>query len=164
MQIKYQIERIGPWQLVLLAVYWHSIPRERTLGRLWGNLLTNLTTIPLAYSCVNVQNCSSFRENHRSYEKEAWKNIKACRDLSTGAALLTIGHFQVLPGLCFKPRERCSAFDMEIIFRSHASKTHFHKKGCAPSFILKVRVFGTRKWPIELASQLGAGSWSWLLK
>ena len=158
MQVKYQIERIGPWQLVLLAVYWHSIPRERALGRLWGNLLTNLTTIPLAYSCVNVQNCSSFRENHRSYEKEAWKkNIQACRDLSTGAALLTIGHFQVLPGLCFKPREKCSAFDMEIIFHSHASKTHFHEKGCAPSFILKVRVFGTRKWPIELASQLGAG-------
>ena len=26
---------------------------------------------------------------------------------------------------------------MEIIFHSHASKTHFHKKGCAPSLILK---------------------------
>ena len=37
---------------------------------------------------------------------------------------------------------------MEIIFHSHANKTHFHKKGCAPSLILKVRVFGTRKWPI----------------
>ena len=37
---------------------------------------------------------------------------------------------------------------MEIIFHSHASKTHFHKKGCASSLILKVRVFGTRKWPI----------------
>ena len=85
------------------------------------------------------------------------KNVQACRDLSTGAALLTIGHFQVPPGLCFKTRERCSAFDMEIIFHSRASETHFHKKGCAPSFILKVRVFGTRKWPIELASQLGAG-------
>ena len=23
----------------------------------------------------------------------------------------------------------CSAFDMEIIFHSHANKTHFHKKG-----------------------------------
>ena len=39
---------------------------------------------------------------------------------------------------------------MEIIFHSHANKTHFHKKGCAPSLILKVRVFGTRKWPIEM--------------
>ena len=37
---------------------------------------------------------------------------------------------------------------MEIIFHPHANKTHFHKKGCAPSLILKVRVFGTRKWPI----------------
>ena len=36
---------------------------------------------------------------------------------------------------------------MEIIFHSHANKTHFHKKGCAPSLILKVRVFGTWKWP-----------------
>ena len=33
---------------------------------------------------------------------------------------------------------------MEIIFHSDANKTHFHKKGCAPSLILKVTVFGTR--------------------
>ena len=37
---------------------------------------------------------------------------------------------------------------MEIIFLSHANKTHFHKKVCAPSLILKVRVFRTRKWNI----------------
>jgi len=37
---------------------------------------------------------------------------------------------------------------MEIILHSHENKTHFHKKGCALSLILKVRVFGTRKWPI----------------
>ena len=36
---------------------------------------------------------------------------------------------------------------MEMIFHSHANKTHFHKKGCALSLILKARVFGTRKWP-----------------
>ena len=29
---------------------------------------------------------------------------------------------------------------MEITFHSHANKTHFYKKGCAPSLILKVRV------------------------
>ena len=33
---------------------------------------------------------------------------------------------------------------MEIIFDSHTNKTRFHKKGYAPSLILKVRVFGTR--------------------
>ena len=37
---------------------------------------------------------------------------------------------------------------MEIVFHSHANKTHFHKKGCVRSLILKVRVFGSRKWPI----------------
>ena len=54
------------------------------------------------------------------------------------------------PGSLFEKKGRCSAFDMEIIFHSHANKTHFHKKGCAPSLILKVRIFGTRKWPILL--------------
>ena len=44
--------------------------------------------------------------------------------------------------------------NMEIIFDSHANKTHFHKKGCAPSLILKMRVFGTRKWPIAEISHV----------
>ena len=56
--------------------------------------------------------------------------------------------FPSSPGPLFQNEGRCSAFDMEMIFHSHANKTHFHKKGCAPSLILKVRVFGTWKWPI----------------
>ena len=52
------------------------------------------------------------------------------------------------PGPLFQSEGRCSAFDMEIIFHSHVNKTHFNKKGCAPSLILKARVFGTRMWPI----------------
>ena len=31
-------------------------------------------------------------------------------------------------------------FDMEMIFHSHANKTHFHKKGYALGLILKVKV------------------------
>ena len=58
------------------------------------------------------------------------------------------GPFPSFPGPLFQNEGRCSAFGMEIIFHSHANKTHFHKKDCAPSVILKVRVFGTRKWPI----------------
>ena len=58
--------------------------------------------------------------------------------------------FPSSPEPLFQNEGRCSAFDMEIIFHSHANKTHFHKKGCAPSLLLKVRVFGTRKWPIGL--------------
>ena len=47
---------------------------------------------------------------------------------------------------------------MEIIFHSHANKTHFHKKGCAPSLILKVRVFGTWKWRNILFEVLKSGA------
>ena len=38
---------------------------------------------------------------------------------------------------------------MGMIFHSHVNKTHFHMKGCALGLTLKVRVFGTRKWPIH---------------
>ena len=44
---------------------------------------------------------------------------------------------------------KCSAFDMEMIFHCRGNKSHFHKKGCALGLILKVRVSGTRKWPIK---------------
>ena len=56
--------------------------------------------------------------------------------------------FPSSPGPLFQNEGRCSAFDMEITFHSHANKTHCHKKGSAPSLILKVRDFGTWKWPI----------------
>ena len=36
---------------------------------------------------------------------------------------------------------KCSAFDMEMTFHSHANKTHFHKKSWALGLLLKVRVF-----------------------
>ena len=41
----------------------------------------------------------------------------------------------------------CEAIDMKMIFNYDANKTHFHNKGFALSLVLKVRFFGTRKWP-----------------
>ena len=38
---------------------------------------------------------------------------------------------------------------MKMIFNCHGNKTHFHNKGFALSLVLKVRFFGTRKWPIN---------------
>ena len=78
-------------------------------------------------------------------------NRRACSQVtgsSGGRVTLDNRSFPIFPGPLFQNEARCSAFDMEIIFHSHANKTHFHNKGCAPSLILKVRVFGTRKWPI----------------
>ena len=37
--------------------------------------------------------------------------------------------FPSSPGSLYQNEVRCSTFDMEMIFHSHANKTHFHKKG-----------------------------------
>ena len=57
--------------------------------------------------------------------------------------------FPSSPEPLYENEVKCSAFDMEMIFHSHVNYTHFHKKGCAISLVLKVRVYGTRKWPVE---------------
>ena len=41
-----------------------------------------------------------------------------------------------------------------MIFYSHANVTHFHYKGFVLSLVLKVKGFGTRKWPIGLSRDL----------
>ena len=58
--------------------------------------------------------------------------------------------FPSFPGPLYQNEVKCSAFAVEMIFHSHASKTHFHRKGCVLTLILKVRVFGIRKWSILL--------------
>ena len=49
----------------------------------------------------------------------------------------------------FQNEAKCEAIDMKMIFNYYANKTHFHNKGFALSVVLKVRFFGTRKWPIS---------------
>ena len=58
--------------------------------------------------------------------------------------------FPSSPGPLFQNEVLSLSGDVEIIFHSHANKTRFHKKGCALSLILKVRVFGTRTWLVIL--------------
>ena len=38
---------------------------------------------------------------------------------------------------------------MKMIFHYDAKKTHFHNKSFALSLVLKVRFFGTLKWPTD---------------
>ena len=52
----------------------------------------------------------------------------------------------------FQNEAKCEAIDMKMIFNYYANKTHFHNKGFALSLVLKVRFFGTRKWPIEIGA------------
>ena len=64
-----------------------------------------------------------------------------------GSGLLVISEF---PRASEPLTVKGSAFDMDMIFRSHANKILFHKQGCALGLILKVWGFGTRKWPIKV--------------
>ena len=43
---------------------------------------------------------------------------------------------------------------MTMVFYFHANKIHFRKKGFAFSHVLKVRVFGTRRWSIKSCDAL----------
>ena len=47
----------------------------------------------------------------------------------------------------FQSEAKCEAIDMKMIFNYDANKIYFHNKGFALSLVLKVRFFGTRKWP-----------------
>ena len=65
--------------------------------------------------------------------------------------------FPSSPRPLFQNEVRCSACDMEIIFHSHANKTHFHEEGCAPNLVLKQRREGTRKNGLLFQYCLGSG-------
>ena len=67
-------------------------------------------------------------------------------------------YFQAKPNRPFSSRvkpqfqceAKCETIDMKIIFYSHSNITHLHKKDFALSLVLKVRVLGTREWPITI--------------
>ena len=60
-----------------------------------------------------------------------------------------MGHFRDATSLFCKTRPSAKPFLWWWFFYYHANKTHFHKKGFALGLVLRVRVFGTRKWPIS---------------
>ena len=66
--------------------------------------------------------------------------------LPAGMFQTEVGHFWVAPSLRFRRDAMCEAIDRNMIFYSHANRTH--KKGFTLSLVLKVKVFGTRNWPI----------------
>ena len=48
----------------------------------------------------------------------------------------------------FQNEAKYETFVVEMSFNYDANKTHFQNKGFALSLVLKVKLFGTRKWPI----------------
>ena len=92
----------------------------------------------------------SCREFNSYLGRPKWYKLDGCFKRWT----LLVGlnrPFLSSPGPLYQNKVKCSAFHMEMIFHSRANKTHFHKKDCALGLILKVGVFGTRKWPIHFS-------------
>ena len=56
--------------------------------------------------------------------------------------------FLSCPKPLFQIEVKCEVVNMEKIVSFHSNETRFPKKDFAFSLVLKVRVFGTRKWPI----------------
>ena len=52
--------------------------------------------------------------------------------------------------LHFQNEAKCETFVVEMSFICIIIKTQFHNKGFALSLILKVKLFGTQKWPISV--------------
>ena len=50
----------------------------------------------------------------------------------------------------FQNEAKCKTFVVKMSFISMTIKNHFHINGFALNLALKVRLFGTRKWPILL--------------
>ena len=50
-----------------------------------------------------------------------------------------------LPKSLLQSEAKCEAIHMKMIFKYHANKTYFHKKGFALSLVLRVRISGIRK-------------------
>ena len=51
----------------------------------------------------------------------------------------------------FQNEAKCETFVVKMSFISMTIKNHFHINDFALNLALKVRLFGTRKWPIETA-------------
>ena len=54
----------------------------------------------------------------------------------------------------FQNEAKCETFVVKMSFICMIIKNHFHINGFALSLTLKVRLFGTRKWPIAGSSNL----------
>ena len=52
----------------------------------------------------------------------------------------------------FQNEAKCETFVVKMSFICIIIENHFHINGFALSLVLKVRFFGTRKWPIYLIS------------
>ena len=142
------VKRFSVEKLKLLTACSLSAPAKKIVFRefIWRDA-TKTALRPLSNKQIWIW-IAQFQAVSSNHYKQLIRNAT----LKNYHPIYVIGLFRLPPRLCFKTRVGAQPLIMEIIFHSQANKTHFHKKGCAPGLVLKVRVFGTRKWPMLRSS------------
>ena len=113
----------------------------------------------IAYDCFFWQGRTVWQDKRRGYQCHLvsfffffhkTKNIVLC-----GLPLEPVHQFlpkSLIWKGCLKYSKICLGRKEKFRLLQYGSQaknnTHFHKKGCALGLILRVRVFGTRKWPV----------------
>ena len=130
-----------PWKLVIYSLLWVKLCKIRCMSV----EMRKLSKLPSFYPC-NIEKRGKKNVGHRW--PTHWTRV-AMTTVWRGQKRRTEKIFRSFP-CCPKPlfqsEAKCEAIDMKMSFI--LNKTRFHKKGFTLNLVLKVRVFGTRKWPI----------------
>ena len=90
--------------------------------------------------------CKAVKYNYVKILKSDWLSIA----LNSTVSVMPNRPFPSSKKFHFQNKAKCETFVVEMSFICIIIKTHFHNKGFALSLVLKVKLFGTRKWPINL--------------
>ena len=119
------------------------------------NCMTMTWKCPSVEGEITIQRLSFSSPKFRYRLKTNWMRWKKRDKVWSSANALfkrrfcSCGHRCCVPSrehvVKLRKKTRLSA---QPLLWNHANKPHFHKKGCALGLVLKVKVFGSRKWLI----------------
>ena len=95
-----------------------------------------------------------------SCQDQGWGSSRKLCKLYRSTCLRGIGHFQVVLNLCFKARLSAKPLTWKWFLFQLVQKKLIITRFCILSLVLKVRGFGTRKWPTLSGGQITPqGQW-----
>lgn len=68
-------------------------------------------------------------------------------------------YFRGAPSLCSSETKAEAIIDLIMFLYYYANESHYHQKGFTLGFVLKLRVFGTRKWPMAKVTFIKSGKY-----
>ena len=123
-----------PWKLVIYSLLWVKLCKIRCMSV----EMRKLSKLPSFYPC-NIEKRGKKNVGHRWPTHWTRVAMTTVWNGKKGEQKRFLGHFRVVPSLCFKAKLSAKPLTWRWVL---------HKKGFTLNLVLKVRVFGTRKWPI----------------